>query len=123
MRFTGILFVDLLLTIVFALVVMIGFNLLNIYYLKDLKINPWIPFAGGLVFFILALVLLNMLPKTLWYGIPLTIGLFLLLWFIDAYRKEKARKKIQSKERQYVRKPKPNPNRAKRLKEQDPNRK
>ena len=41
MRLTGNIFLDVLLTVLYAFLVMILFNLANIYYLRKQSINLW----------------------------------------------------------------------------------
>lgn len=111
MRLTGILILDIILTVLYALIVMILFNLANMYYLRKHVINKWIMLAIALVMFAGTLALLYFYPNSLWHLIPFTLSLFAFLWFIDLRR----RKMIQKPEKEIVIKAKPKPNRAKQL--------
>lgn len=111
MRLTGILILDIILTVLYALIVMILFNLANMYYLRKHVINKWIMLAIALVMFAGTLALLYFYPNSFWHLIPFTLSLFAFLWFIDLRR----RKINQKPEKEIVIKPKPKPNRAKQL--------
>lgn len=113
MRLTGILILDIILTVLYALVVMILFNLANIYYLRKQVINKWIMLAVAVILFGGALALLYFYPNGHWHLIPLTLSLFAFLWFIDLRRRNIVIAK--KAEKQVVIKPKPKPNRAKQL--------
>ncbi len=116
MRLTGNIILDLLLTVIYAFVVMILFNLVNIYWLKKRPINPYIALGGAVAFFLGALAVLYYQPNGLWHLIPLTVSLFAFLWFIDLRRRNK-RKKV---EKQIVNRPKAKPNRAKLVEKSNP---
>lgn len=111
MRLTGNIFLDVLLTVLYAFLVMILFNLANIYYLRKQSINLWYALAGSIVFFAAALGVLFYYPNGLWHLVPLTISLFAFLWFIDLRRRGKRRKA----DKQIVMKPKAKPNRARQV--------
>ncbi len=111
MRLTGNLILDVILTIVYAFIVMILFNLANIYFLRKHTINKWYMLAAAVVMFGGALAVLFFYPNGLWHLIPLTLSLFAFLWFLDLRR----RKTLKKSDRQIVMKPKAKPNRAKQL--------
>lgn len=111
MRLTNNLFLDLLLTVLFAFLIMIAFNFANIYYLRKRTFNKWYILAAAAVLFGVSLILLGLYPSTLWYGIPLAVSLFAFLWFIDLRRRVKTKKD----EKQIVMRPKAKPNRARKM--------
>jgi hypothetical protein len=111
MRLTGILILDILLTVLYAFIIMILFNVANMYFLRKHVINKWIMLAIALVMFGGTLALLYFYPNSYWHLIPFTLSLFSFLWFIDLRR----RKMNQKPEKEIVIKPKPKPNRAKQL--------
>lgn len=109
MRLTNNLILDVILTVLYAFLVMIAFNLANIYYLRKVSMNKWYVLAASIVLFGAALALLAYYPNSLWHLIPLTFSLFAFLWFFDLRRKLKIKKTTK----QIVMKPKAKPNRAK----------
>ncbi|PKK39385.1 hypothetical protein ABB02_01618 [Clostridiaceae bacterium JG1575] len=115
MNFTNSLILNILLTIIYAMVVMIGFNLANIYFLRKKRPNHWLMLGIAVALFAGALVLLAYFPKALWHLIPLTVSLFAFLWFIDLKRRP-APKNV---DKPIVRKPKAKPNRARTLQQKD----
>lgn len=116
MNFTNNTFLNILLTVVYALVILFGFNIANIYYLKKLKINKWLMLTIAVVGLALALFLVINDPQSLWHLIPLTISLIAFMWFLDLRRRD--RFKSRKTDKKIVNKPKPNPRRAK-IKEED----
>lgn len=110
MNFTNNMFLNVLLTVLYAIVVIFGFNLLNIYFLKKLNINKWLMLGVAVATLALSLYLVMIYPEGLWHLIPLTISLSAFMWFMDLRRK--SRNKSRKAEKKIVNKPKPNPKRA-----------
>lgn len=109
MNFTNSVILNLLIVVLLGLVIIFGFNIAHIYYLKKLNVNKWILLAVALVLFAGAFVLAGFYPTAFWHLIPLVLSIFFFLWFIEARRKD-ARK---PKEKKVVMKAKAKPSRAK----------
>lgn len=117
MNFTSNMFLNVLLTVIYAIVVIFGFNLLNIYYLKKFDINKWVMLGAAVLTLALALFLVIQDPDSLWHLIPLTLSLSAFMWFMDLRRR--SRNKSRKTEKKIVNKPKPNPKRAKMIQNTD----
>lgn len=111
MRLTNNLFLDLLLTVLFAFLIMIAFNFANIYYLRKRAFNQWYILGAAVMLFVLSLILLGVYPASLWYAIPLALSLFAFLWFIDLRKRVKTKKT----EKTIVMRPKAKPHRARKV--------
>lgn len=117
MNFTNNMFLNVLLTVIYAIVVIFGFNLLNIYFLKKLNINKWVMLGAAVATLALALFLVIRDPDSLWHLIPLTLSLSAFMWFLDLRRR--SRSKSRKAEKKIVNKPKPKPKRAQMIQNTD----
>lgn len=117
MRITPWFLLDILIMVLMSLGVIILFNLANIYYLRKLQINKWIP-LGISIALIIATQFLTVSGQPLVLNIIVfMLGVFFLVWFFDLHRNPKT--KTDKYEKKIVMKPKAKPHRAKSLKEKD----
>lgn len=115
MNFTNNVFLNVLMTVLYAFAIMFLFNLVNIYFLKKYVINKWIALGVSLALFVVSIVWVGFYPAGLWHLIPLTISLFAFMWFLDLRRRFKPKKN----EKTFVMKPKAKPNRARQVTKTD----
>ncbi|MFB0918361.1 MAG: hypothetical protein QMB63_04730 [Clostridiaceae bacterium] len=110
MTFTSSPILNILIMILIALAIIVGFNLANIYYLKKLNVNKWLLLGIAIVTFVIAFALSSAYPNTWWQLIPLVISLSCFMWFIEVRRRKDKSPKDSKK---VVMKAKAKPNRAK----------
>jgi len=113
LTFTSSPVLNILIMILIALAIIVGFNLANIYYLKKLNVNKWLLLGVAIVTFIIAFALSSMYPNTWWQLIPLVISLSCFMWFIEVRRRKDKSPKDSKK---VVMKAKAKPSRAKKSK-------
>ncbi len=110
MTFTQSPLLNILIIVLIALAIIIGFNLANIYYLKKMNVNKWILFAIAFVSFAISFVLSIYYPTSPWQILPLVVSLFTFLWFMEVRRRPV---KGDKNAKPVVMKPKAKPSRAK----------
>lgn len=120
------IFIQILSMLAFAIVVLIIYNVLKIYVLKNIKINKWLVLGIALVCFVI--------PMFVWPTMPIFVsryvvpGIFviLFLWFMDlsGFMKKRNVSKTNTtsniskkdKKNDIVIRPKAKPNRVKNVK-------
>jgi hypothetical protein len=119
---------QLLLMIVFAVIILIVYNILKVYVLNKININKWIVLALGILVLFLPGILISLgvkLPNnSFWQFIPSGIFIILFLWFMDlnGWMSKKTKSSTSStytgygkkdKKKDVIIKPKAKPNRVK----------
>lgn len=102
----------LLYVIVFSVIMLMAYNMLNIFVFSKLKVNKWIVLVAAiLVFFLPALLRVNLQGNLIATILQSGIFVILFLWFMDisGFRGRKTPKKEN-----VIIKPKAKPNRIKR---------
>lgn len=98
-------------TVVFAVIMLVAYNLLNVFIFSKIKANKWIVLAAAvLTFFLPALLRINLQGKTIISIIQSGIFVILFLWFMDlsGFGGQRRNKKEKT-----IIKPKAKPNRVK----------
>ena len=110
MTFTQSPLLNILIIVLIALAIIIGFNLANIYYLKKMNVNKWILFAIAFVSFAISFVLSIYYPTSPWQ-IPAPGGVPVYLPVV--YGSTAAARQVDKNAKPVVMKPKAKPSRAK----------
>lgn len=80
-------FRQLLIMLVFAIIILIVYNVLKAFVLNKIKINKWIVFGAALLVLFLPTILVNLgvnyTGSIWWQLIPSGIFIVLFLWFMD----------------------------------------
>ena len=103
--------------LVFALIVLVVFNALNIFVFSKIKVNKWIVLGGILLTVVVSPILLVYkidINGTLWQYLLGAVFGILFLWFLDlsGFRKSKGSKSAK-KQPEIVIRSKAKPNRVK----------
>lgn len=119
-RFTSNLVLDILIYVLIAFLVMLAFNIAQVFYLRKYKPNKWVL----LVALVLVVVGSSFIAQTYslwWVGlVGIIVALFLMLWTFERFRDKNVIGSKNSKgkvQKEIINKPKAKPNRAKKLQE------
>ena len=115
-RFTSYLWLDIIIYILISFLVMIAYNLTQIFYLKNVKPNKYVLLATTILVVLLS-SFLSVKFNIPWISlIGVILAIYLMLWTFERFRDKKGNLKKNTKgkvEKEIINRPKAKPNRVK----------
>lgn len=116
LKFTPYIWLDIIIYVLLAFLVMIAYNVAQIYYLRKLKPNKWLLLGLTVVVILLSSYLSARFNLAFIALIGVVLAIFLMLWTFERFKDKKSDIKTDikgKKVKEIVNKPKAKPNRAK----------